>query len=108
MKRVLLDENVDRRLKRFFDDGFDVLTVVEEGWGGLKNGKLLSVASNSFDVLVTMDSNLQYQQQIGLLDLAIVVIRARSNQRHIVEPMMPKVNEAIRNAESGSVIVVGI
>jgi len=62
MKRVLLDENVDRRLKRFFSSDLEVSTVSEEGWSGLTNGKLLKEASLHFEVLVTMDSNLLHQQ----------------------------------------------
>jgi predicted nuclease of predicted toxin-antitoxin system len=45
--RVLLDENVDRRLRRFFDSAFDVATVTEQGWSGKKNGDLLGAAAQS-------------------------------------------------------------
>ena len=51
MKRVLLDENMDRRLKRHFDPELEVHSVMEMGWSGLKNGRLLDQASKDFDVL---------------------------------------------------------
>jgi len=58
--RILLDENIDRRLKRLFDSQFDVVTVSEYGWSGTKNGELLQLAEKEFDALVTMDRNIQY------------------------------------------------
>ena len=59
--RVLLDENVDRRLRPLFDSAFEVITVIEHGWGGLTNGELLNTAQHEFDVLVTMDRNMPHQ-----------------------------------------------
>ena len=53
-RRVLLDENVDRQLKPLFDADFEVLTVQEQPWDGLKNGELLRPAAAEFDSLVTM------------------------------------------------------
>ena len=64
VRRVLLDENVDRLLKPLFGDDLEVVTVRERGWEGLKNGKLLRATSAEFDVFVTMDRNLQYQQNL--------------------------------------------
>ena len=51
--RVLLDENVDHRLRTFFDDEFEVATVTEIGWSGKKNGELLRAAQREFDALVS-------------------------------------------------------
>jgi len=59
---VLLDENVDRRLKQSLDDEFEILTVTECGWSGKKNGELLRVAEQEFDALLTMDRNMEHQQ----------------------------------------------
>ncbi len=106
MKRVLLDENVDRRLKRLFSSDFDVSTVSEEGWSGLTNGKLLEEAAPHFDVLVTMDSNLPHQQHIKSFSIGVVVIKARSNRRDVVEPMMEKINQAVLKIEAGTVVQV--
>lgn len=106
MKRVLLDENIDKALKALFNDGFFVSTVTEQGWQGTKNGKLLALAAETFDVFVSMDKNLQHQQNLGDLNLAVVVIRAYSNAYSVVSKLMPSVNDAVRRAEVGMAIHV--
>jgi predicted nuclease of predicted toxin-antitoxin system len=106
MKRVLLDENVDRRLKRFFSSDLEVSTVSGEGWSGLTNGKLLKEASLHFEVLVTMDNNLLHQQHIQSFSIGVVVIKARSNRRDVVEPMMDKINQAVLKVDAGAVVLV--
>ncbi len=62
MIRVLLDENLPRKLKWSLDA--DVVTVPERGWGGIKNNRLLRLAASEFDVLLTMDRGLEYQQNL--------------------------------------------
>ena len=104
--RVLLDENVDRRLKRSFDEDFEVTTVTERGWSGMKNGELLRAAEREFDALVTMDRNMEHQQNLGSVDLGVVLISARSNRRRDVEPLMPEVNWALRRVRSGELTTV--
>jgi len=104
--RVLLDENVDRLLKPLFDPAFYVVTVQEHGWTGKANGALLRSAATAFDAFVTMDRNLPYQQNLKALDLAVVVIHARSNAFAHVGPLMPHVNEAIRSAHPGAAATV--
>ena len=69
--RVPLDENVDRRLKQSFGPEHEVVTVRERGWHGTRNGELLRAAASEFDVMVTLDTNLQHQQNLLSLDLAI-------------------------------------
>ncbi len=105
-RRVLLDENVDRQLKPLFDTDLEVLTVREQGWDGVKNGELLRAAAEEFDVFVTMDRNLPYQQNLKVLDLAILVVRSVSNAFVDVAPLMPAVNAAVRVAEPGVATVV--
>ncbi len=107
MKRLLLDENIDRMLKGLFDDDFEVFTIAERGWQGKKNGELLRLAAEEFDVFVTMDKNLQHQQNLGALGLAVVVIRAHSNAFAVVSKLMSKVNEAVRSAEVGVATYIG-
>lgn len=103
---VLLDENVDRRVRRFFDAEHAVMTVAEQGWSGITNGELLRRAEQQFDVLVTMDQNLQYQQNVKDRNLTVIVVQARSNRPSDVEPAMPRVNEVLQRASPGSVIEV--
>lgn len=105
-RRVLLDENVDRQVKTLLDPDFTALTVQEQDWDGLKNGALLRAAAEAFDVFVTMDRNLPYQQNLKMLDLAVVVIRAVSNAFVDVAPLMPDVNAAIRSAQPGTATFV--
>lgn len=101
---VLLDENVDRRVRRFFDAEHEVMTVAEQGWSGITNGELLNRAEQQFDVLVTMDQNLRYQQNVRDRNVAVIVVQARSNRPSDVEPVMGEVNEALQDAKSGAVI----
>lgn len=104
--RVLLDENIDHSLRGQFDASLEVLTVDECGWKGKKNGDLLRAAQVDFDVFVTMDKNLEYQQNLKAFALGFVVIRAKSNSYYDVMPLMPKVNAAIKTIKPGSVVHV--
>lgn len=104
--RVLLDENLDRRLKRHFDADFEVVTVAEHGWSGKKNGELLRAAEAEFDAFITMDRGIEYQQTLGSLALRIVPISARSNRRQDVEPAIPAVNAALRTTQPGRLVRV--
>lgn len=104
--RVLLDENFDRRLKRSFDDEFEVVTVPERGWSGKKNGALLRAAEQEFDVLVTMDRSMEHQQNLGTFDLGIVLVTAKSNRRRDVTPAVPEMNRVLRQIRSGELLVV--
>ncbi len=100
--RVLLDECVDRRILRHLAD-HDVTTVSKRGWGGIKNGRLLALAQEEFDVLVTMDRNLSFQQSLPKFRIALVVLRARSNRLGDLLPLVPKIVSAISSAKPGTV-----
>jgi predicted nuclease of predicted toxin-antitoxin system len=103
--RVLLDECVTRYLKRDFA-GHEVLTVEEAGFKGLKNGRLLQAASGEYDVLVTVDQNLQYQQNLNTFALAIIVLKARRSTYPMLKPLMPQVLESLEKIVPGEVIVM--
>ena len=103
--RLLLDECVPRRLGRELA-GHEVRTVQEQGWRGLRNGELLSRASSDFDVFVTVEQGIPFQQNLIGLDLAIVAMAARSNDIGDLLPLMPRVLEAISAAEPGSFVRV--
>ncbi len=104
--RVLLDENMDRKLRRWFDMDHAVTAVSERGWSSKRNGELLRVAQEEFDVLVTMDRNLEHQQNLSAFNIGIVLILARSNQRGEVVPIMSEVNRAVRNVKPGTLVKV--
>jgi len=103
--RVLLDECVTRYLKREFV-GHGAHTVEEAGFKGLKNGRLLQAASGRYDALITVDQNLQYQQNLHTLAIAVIVLKARRSTYPLLKPLMPKVLEALVEIKSGEVVVV--
>ena len=92
--RVLLDECVPRALRKELP-GHDVKTISEAGWRGVKNGALLRLAAEEFDVLLTVDRNLEYQQNFSGLKLAVVVMEAESNDIAVLRPLLPAVREAL-------------
>ena len=100
--KVILDECVDWRLARDLA-GHDVKTAHEMGWAAIENGELLSLASQEFDVFVTVDRNLSFQQNLGSFALAVVVLDAKSNRLADLRPLVPALLEAIGSAQPGSV-----
>jgi hypothetical protein len=86
--RILLDESLPSELKAELS-GHDVQTVQEARWSGLSNGELLARAAPKFDVFVTADQNLQYQQDLSTLPVAVVVLVAKSNRLQDLCPLLP-------------------
>ena len=84
--RVLLDECLPKKLKREFVD-CAVSTVTEMGWAGTKNGELMKVAHDLFDVFVTADQNLQYQQNLSYADIGVIVLVALNNRIETLAPL---------------------
>ena len=103
--KVLLDECVTRYLKRDFI-GHKVLTVEEAVFKGLKNGRLLQAASGQYDVLVTVDQNLQYQQNLKIFAIAIIMLKAKRSTYPMLKPLMPQALEALAKIKPGELIVV--
>jgi hypothetical protein len=104
--KVLLDECVTRYLKRDFT-GHDVLTVEEAGFKGLKNGQLLQAVSGQYDVLVTVDQSIQYQQNLKSFTIAIIVLKAKRSTYPMLKPLMPLVLETLEGIKPAEIIVVG-
>jgi hypothetical protein len=105
--RVLLDECVTRKLRRDFQ-GHEVHTVEEAGFKGLKNGNLLRSASGQYDVLVTVDQNLQYQQNVKLLNLAILVLAAKRNSYEALHPLTNQALDALKQIKPGEVVIIKV
>jgi hypothetical protein len=103
--RVLLDECLPKRLKRELV-GHDVKTAPEMGWASKKNGELLALAATEFDVFITTDRNLSYQQDVAKFEIAIMVLVAGSNRFDDLRPLVPRILETIVNARPGSVTEV--
>lgn len=93
--KLLLDENLPHQLRHEIP-GQDCFTVAYMGWGGLENGELLSRAeADGFDALLTMDSGLQFEQNLKDLPIAVVMIRAASNDIDDIRPLLPALLKAL-------------
>lgn len=103
--KVLLDECVTRYLKRDLP-GYEVLTVEEAGFKGLKNGQLLQAASGQWNVLVTVDQNLEYQQNLKALVIAVIVLKAKRSTYPMLKPLMPQVHATLEKIKPGEIIIV--
>ncbi len=104
--RILLDECLPRRLKRGLS-GHEVQTVPEAGWASKQNGELLALAEGQFDVFVTVDRNLSFQQDLGRFKIAVVVLVAKGNKESDLRPLVPKLLVALASAVSGQITRVG-
>lgn len=104
--RVLLDENLPHDLVRAIP-GHAVFTVQGLGWAGTKNGALLKRAGGECDVFVTMDGNIEHQQDFASLPFGVVVIGAASNRMADLQPVIPDLLHAIGGVRPGEVHRVG-
>ncbi len=104
--KVLLDECVPRKLGRELPE-HEVLTVTEQGWSGVKNGKLLALAAPEFKVFLTVDQSLKYQQNLKGVDIGIILLVARNNRFKTLLPLMPVVREALEKIKAGEFIRIG-
>ena len=86
--------------------GHEVKTVPEAGWASLQNGELLSRAQAEYDVFVTTDRNLMFQQNLPKFDIAVLVLAARTNRLRDLLPLVPKIAEAIPSAKPGSPVIL--
>ena len=105
--RVLLDENLPIRLRHLFAEGVEAETVRYREWTSLDNGELLEAAARAFDVFVTMDRGIPHQQNLSDLDIGVLLIEAKSNEYDTLAPLMPQVNHALQDIETGSLVEVG-
>lgn len=103
--RLLLDECIDRKLAREFV-GYDVKTVPQMGWAGVKNGQLLTLAAAAFDVFITVDRNLSFQQNLPQFDIAVIVLQAPSNRWADLRPLVPQVLAILTTAAKGMATVI--
>jgi len=104
--RVLIDECVDWRLSRELGQ-HDVKTARQMGWGTIKNGDLLALASREFDAFVTVDRNRSFQQNVPSFSIAVIVLRARTNRLADLQPLVPDLLERLAAARPGTVTYVG-
>jgi predicted nuclease of predicted toxin-antitoxin system len=106
--KVLIDECAPKALKvALAGSGFDCTTVQESGWSGKENGELLALADASFDVVVTIDRNLRYQQNLTGRRIALLIVRARSSRVVDLEPHFSACAQALQTIQPGTVVEVG-
>ena len=92
--RILLDESVPARFGALLT-GHSAVTVQRRGWASIKNGKLLALAAGEFDVLLTADKGMEYQQNLATLPVAILIVLARSNRIEDLALVVPAILEAL-------------
>jgi predicted nuclease of predicted toxin-antitoxin system len=106
--RILLDECLPSELRgNVAEMGHECQTVRQAGFGSKKNGELLNIAEGSWDVLLTSDRNIKYQQNMTGRKVSIVILRARTNRLKDLAPLMPAFGEALLTIQPGQIVDVG-
>lgn len=104
--RILLDESLPRRLIRELS-GHIVSTVTDNGWSGLENGELLRTGAGRFDVFLTADQNIEYQQNLRELPMAVVVLVAINNRLDTLRPLLPELLDRLGRLDPCTLVKVG-
>ena len=105
--KILLDESLPRKLKNDFGTQHEVWTVRDKGWLGQKNGALLRLmVENNFELFVTVDRNLQYQQNLERLPLTIIVLCAFDNRRETLAQLIPKLFDKLAEGNLQNIIEI--
>jgi predicted nuclease of predicted toxin-antitoxin system len=104
--KLLLDENLPKRLKIDFPE-HNIYTVTEMNWNGMKNGVLMrEMISQSFDVLITFDKNLQYQQNFSKYQLPVIVLDAVDNTYITLKSLVPSIKKILNlPLKAGPIII---
>jgi predicted nuclease of predicted toxin-antitoxin system len=105
--KILLDECVPKRLARELV-GHTVRTVPQMGWATTKNGRLLALAEGEFDVFLTVDRNLSFQQHLPQFKIAVLMVRCRTNRFGNLRPLVPQILAALPTCKHGQVVRVGL
>ena len=101
--KILLDECLPRRLGQELA-GHHVMTVPERGWAGITNGDLLALIDDEFDVFVTVDQNLVYQQNLKNVPFGVIVLSAATNQLEDLQPLVPAILEALETVQEDQIV----
>jgi predicted nuclease of predicted toxin-antitoxin system len=104
--RILLDESLPRKLSLELT-GHETQTVQRRGWSGLKNGALLRTASQEFQVLLTGDQNLEFQQNPASLPISVIILVAVNNRIETLRPLVPRVLQVLQNIRPRQLVRVG-
>ena len=106
MRRTLLDEQLPRALAR--ELGAGVECVQDRGWAGLTNGELLRAAAGAgFEVFITMDRNLRFQQNLQQYALGVILVRAPTNRLSDLRPLVADIAAGMATVAAGQLVHVG-
>jgi predicted nuclease of predicted toxin-antitoxin system len=105
--KLLLDENMPHRLRQYLP-GHEVFTSAFMGWTGVRNGILLSLAAAAgFDVILTLDAGIEYEQNLTNLPCSVIIVRAESNAFEHIQPHLPAILSAIQTLSPKSLLKIG-
>lgn len=106
--KILLDECVPRPIKKALSAvGHECTTVPDAGLGGKTNGDLLRLAERQFDVFLTLDKGIRFQQDLRDYQIGVLVIRANSSRVADILPHIPECLTALRSIRAGSLVEIG-
>ena len=105
--KILLDECVDQRLAQDFV-GHEAATVNQMGWKSKQNGELLTLAAKHFEVFITTDRNLSFQQNVERFNIAVVVLSAPTNRLRDLRPIVPALLRVLPFLKKGEVREIGV
>ena len=99
--KLLLDENLNPRFRHYLSAEHDVRSVRYMGWLGRVNGELLALARNEFDVLITLDQDMKDQQNLTVADVAVIVLRAGTDDINVLRTLVPQILGRLLTVERG-------
>jgi hypothetical protein len=103
--KMLLDENLPKQLKVDFQD-HEIYHVTDMQWNGIKNGELLKLMLEyHFDVLLTFDKNLRFQQNFQKYPITVLVLSAERNQYRFLQPLVRKIKHQLAKSQPGPWII---
>lgn len=106
--RVILDECLPRRLLRDLSGEHQVTTVPRQGWAGYSDSELLRVIPGEFDVWITMDANLPFQQKLHDKPFALIILRSPSNRYETIRDLVPEMLSILTAASPGKVFIIPV
>ncbi len=105
--KILLDESIPQKLRNDFGKEHEVWTVRDKDWLGKKNGELLKLVSDSsFDLFITVDRNMKYQQNLATLSMRIVVLYGLDNRHATLQKLIPRMFQKLESDKTKAIIEV--
>ncbi|MDQ3491037.1 MAG: hypothetical protein M3449_08230 [Acidobacteriota bacterium] len=105
--KILLDENLPRKLKLSIGDAHEVRTVREQSWLGKRNGELLGLMTlDGFDAFVTIDKNLQYQQNLNRFPIKLFILDSPNNKIETLRPYLEELERLLKERQTDQITLV--